>query len=558
MNPPDENALLLQAVSLARSGRKEDAHALLQKIVGDNPHLEMAWLWLVQTEPDPARQILILEDCLRNNPKSEYAKRGLAGLRAQMQARQTPPPIKPPAAKDSESRKPKKPSRGSSGIWKIIFVVLLLALVATLVAGGVLLFPLVKNNLPKIHLPIFPHGTNTPKVAITFTPSAPSLSATAMLSATPTVTRTRTITFTPSLTRTPTISPTPTLFLGTPVAGEASLLLLQAGTCIAVDVPISGGPSSLTAQSPEGCTDARISPDGKRIAFVGGQNQEILQVVNIDGTGLKPLLKLSKGSGFNRSIWGWQWSPNGKTIALVAPGPAKANPGLLYVVATDGSATGKQIKNGGVQNSLAGDIQWSPDSQWIFTWDMGLPDLVPYPSVFRESDSRSVIISYLKDIPGLTPDYHFDWSPDSHFLSFLSMQKPITDTLATEAPANQAYIIKAGLDKTLQYIPLPMTEGDFDPRFGALWSPDASAFLLLNSRTHQLVLVGGDGRIKSRLTTLKDSPHIVQWSPDGQWISIVQANTAQDAGAVLEIIRPDGTDFRILTSDVALRPVVWK
>jgi len=321
---------------------------------------------------------------------------------------------------------------------------------------------------------------------------------------------------------------------------------------------LSGGSSSLTDKSPEGCTDARISPDGKRIAFVGGQNQDILQVVNIDGTGLKLLLKLSKGSGFNRSIWGWQWSPNGKTIALVAPGPAKANPGLLYVVATDGSATGKQIKNGGVQNSLAGDIQWSPDGQWIFTWDMGLSDLIPYPSAFRESDSRSVIISYLKDIPGLNPDYYFDWSPDSHFLSFLSMQKPITDALATEAPANQAYIIKAGLDKTLQYIPLPLTEGDFDPYFGALWSPDASAFLLLNSRTHQLVLVGGNGRIKSRLTMLKDSPPIVQWSPDGQWISIVQGDTAQDTSGALEIIRPDGTDFRILTSDVALQPAVWK
>jgi len=558
MNPPDETTLLLQAISLARSGRKDDAHALLHKIVGDNPHSEMGWLWLVQTESDPAQQILILEECLRNNPKSEYAKKGLANLRAQTQARPAPPPRKPPVGKDSSPRKPKRPSRGASGIWKIIFVVMALALLVTLGAGGVLFYPLIKNNLPAVHLPIFPHGTNTPKVARTFTPSTPSLTASATLSATPTVTPTRTITFTPSLTRTPTITPTPTMFLGTPTPGEPSLLFLEAGTCIADAVPISGGPHSLTSQSPDPCIVAKISPDGARIAFVGGQNQDILQVVNIDGTGLKPLLKLAKGSGFNRSIWAWQWSPDGKTIALVAPGLAKDNLGFLYAVATDSSGSVKQIKNGGIMDYLAGHILWSPDSRWIFAWDRSLPDLFDYPCAFREADSRSVIISYQAAVPELTPDYHFDWSPDSKFLSFLSLQKPVTDALATEVPADQAYIIEAGLDKTLRYIPLPMAEGDFNPLFGALWSPDAASFLLSNNRTHQLVLIGSDGQVKGRLTTPPITTRIVQWSPDGQWISIVQQKTADDAGALVEIIRPDGTDFRILTDGAALQPVVWK
>jgi dipeptidyl aminopeptidase/acylaminoacyl peptidase len=558
MNPPDENALLLQAIALARSGHKEVAHALLNKIVIDNPHQEMAWLWLVQTETDPAQQVLILEECLRNNPKSEYAKKGLANLRAQLNPSPAPPAFKPPAAVDSNPRKPKKPSRGGSGIWKIIFAIMLLAVISTLGAGGLLLFPLVKDRLPAVHFPIFPHGTAAPKATVTFTPSLTILTATATMSATPTVTRTPTITDTPSPTFTPTVSPTPTLFLGTPTAGEFALFFLGARTCVAVSVPISGGPSLLTTQSPEDCTNAKVSPDGARIAFVSGQNQDVLQVVNIDGSNLKPLLKLSKGSGFNRSIWDWQWSPNGKTIALVAPGLAGAAPGFLYIVSTDSSGTLRQIKNGGIQNAVAGTIRWSPDSQWVFAWDMGLADQIPYPSVFRASDSRSVILSYLKDVPALAPSFHFDFSPDSKFVSYLSPNKPVTEALGTEVPFDQAYIIEAGLDKTLRYIALPMSEGEFDPSFGALWDPDGSGFLLLNNRTHQLVLVGSDGQIKNHVITLKGSASVVQWSPDGQWISIVQAQEAQDFGAVLEIVHPDGSDFRILADSASLQPIVWK
>jgi hypothetical protein len=563
MAPPDENALLLQAISLARAGRKEDAHALLHKIVGENPHDEMAWLWLVQTEPDPAQQILTLEECLRNNPKSEYAKKGLAGLRAQIGARSASPPQKPPVPAGSKPPKPKRKPKSVSGIWKTIFVLMALALAATLVAGGILFFPFIQKNfpavsLPSIQLPISRPPAKTAASTRTFTSPQPSATDTATASLAPTVTRTRTITFTPSKTGTPTKSLTPTIYLGTPVEGEYSLLGLKPGPCGAVAIPVSGGPRFLTTQPLESCSDAQISPDGTRIAFLSGQNREILQVVNVDGTGLKPIIKLAGGPGFTRSIWSWRWSPDGKNIALVAPNLVKADPGFLYVASADSSGAVKQIKNGGVHQGYAQTILWSPDSQWIFIWDMGMPDQIPYPSTFRVSDSRSVILSYLKDVPALAPEYRFDWSPDGKFISFLSTEKPVTDALPSEAPADQAYIIIAGLDKSIRYIPLPMNEGGFDPSFGALWSPDGSLFLLLNKSTNQIVEIDGDGRIRNRILTLRNPLSIVQWSPDGQWISILEAWNMEGVGTILEVVRPDGSDYRILATGLVFAPVIWK
>jgi Tol biopolymer transport system component len=189
---------------------------------------------------------------------------------------------------------------------------------------------------------------------------------------------------------------------------------------------------------------------------------------------------------------------------------------------------------------------------------MGLTDQIPYPTAIRVSDSRSVILSQLTDVPDLAPEYHFNWSPDGKFISFLSTKKPVTDALPTEEPVNQAYIVEAGLDKSVKYIPLPMNEGGFDSSFGALWSPDASTFLLLTEATNQIVMIGDDGRIRTRLLTLRNPYSIVQWSPDGQWISILTEVNAGTIDTVLEVVRPDGSDYRLLATGLAFTPLVWK
>jgi Tol biopolymer transport system component len=563
MTPPDENALLQQAISLARSGRKADAQSLLYKILSENPQDEMAWLWLVQTEPDPAQQILILEECLRHNPKSEYAKKGLAGLRAQMGSRPDRPPQKPPIPKDFKPRKPKGPPKRVSGIWKIIFVVMALALAATLVAGGILFFPLLQRNfpalsLPAIHLPISRPPARTATSTGTFTPSKSSATFIASASPTPTVTRTRTITLTSSKTGTPTISPTPTLYLGTPTEGEPTLFYIVGGGCSAAAVPISGGPRLITDTSPENCHSAKISPDTSRISFLAGPYDDYLDTMDIDGGNSKTILKLAKGSDFNRNVWRWEWSPDATQIAVEAPGMAKFDLAYLYLVASDGAGTVKQLKNGGIEENGPDVLHWSPDGKWIFLWDLNQQDSTVYPAAIRTSDSREVILIHFDVFPETPGDTAFSWSPDSAFLAFVYPRKPITDALAAEVPADQSFIVEPGLDKTIRYIPLPAAEEGFDPSFGAVWSPDGSRLLLLNAHSFQLIVIRPDGQIQNRGIRLKNNSGIVQWSPDGQWISIVERERKDDTDAVLEIVRPDGSDFRILADNAAFQPVIWK
>ncbi len=68
---------LIQAISLVKSGKKEEARALLLEVVWDEPQNENAWLWLVEAMPDNAQRVRALEECLRHNPQSQRAKTGL-------------------------------------------------------------------------------------------------------------------------------------------------------------------------------------------------------------------------------------------------------------------------------------------------------------------------------------------------------------------------------------------------------------------------------------------------------------------------------------------------
>ncbi|HXD32643.1 MAG TPA: S9 family peptidase [Pyrinomonadaceae bacterium] len=102
-------------------------------------------------------------------------------------------------------------------------------------------------------------------------------------------------------------------------------------------------------------SDPRVSPDGKRVAFVIGDvsldaNKVINQiyVMGIDGSGLKQITNNPTSSTSPR------WSPDGKRIAFVTGGQ-------IWTMEPDGSHRDEVTK---ISTGAAGPV-WSPDGKWI-------------------------------------------------------------------------------------------------------------------------------------------------------------------------------------------------
>lgn len=136
---------LSQAISLIRSGQKDQARDLLYALLKADPHNEMAWLWLAETLPNDEQRIRALEQCLKAIPESQLARKGLERMRKL----QDPPP--PDAA--AGDRLPPTPSTPGGLLAALptppkkrlrsYLAIILIVLIAILILGiGVfLLFP---------------------------------------------------------------------------------------------------------------------------------------------------------------------------------------------------------------------------------------------------------------------------------------------------------------------------------------------------------------------------------------------------------------------------------
>ena len=72
----DDNHLQ-RAILLLKSGQKQAAGLILQRAIQLNPQNEFAWLWYVDTLETDSARLAVLRVCLRFNPNSEAARRGV-------------------------------------------------------------------------------------------------------------------------------------------------------------------------------------------------------------------------------------------------------------------------------------------------------------------------------------------------------------------------------------------------------------------------------------------------------------------------------------------------
>ncbi|MEN9936789.1 MAG: hypothetical protein RLZZ387_3368, partial [Chloroflexota bacterium] len=72
------NTLLHQGIAAAQAGNREEARALLMRLVETDEHSEQGWLWLAGVLDDPEEIRVCLENVLALNPANAQAQQGLA------------------------------------------------------------------------------------------------------------------------------------------------------------------------------------------------------------------------------------------------------------------------------------------------------------------------------------------------------------------------------------------------------------------------------------------------------------------------------------------------
>lgn len=203
-------------------------------------------------------------------------------------------------------------------------------------------------------------------------------------------------------------------------------------------VPTLGGTPKLILQNGGG--SIAISPDGKNLAYVNGNDETFSQLIvaNSDGANRHVFVDLVKsGVGTNHSQQAPSWSPDGKLIATSVVGP-KGNAVLLYAV------------NGGEPRILPfrDDIKstvWLPDQSGLLVTSGGQIWLQPFPKGAPQRITND--LSFYIDLAVTADGKHF---------SVMKHMRSNTIVVARAADPDRAVSIGAGQSDGL----------------GLAWTPD--------------------------------------------------------------------------------------
>ncbi len=216
------------------------------------------------------------------------------------------------------------------------------------------------------------------------------------------------------------------------------------------------------------------SPDGSRIAFIGGPNgKSDIYVMNADGSGQLRLTSESAGDVTPA------WSPDGSRIAFVRT--AEGDDGR-YITNVDGTGSRMLSRIG----ELGGDPQWSPDSsRMTYTMTVTKPEDLFFPSesyvyvINADGTSRRRLTEF--NASGAA------WSPDGSKIVLLCRQQDNSDI----------YILNAEGTGVTRLTNSPENESS------PAWSPDGSEIIYtvgeLLGHT-DIYLIDADGSAPINLT----------------------------------------------------------
>jgi hypothetical protein len=122
------NELLQEGIRAAKGGQVEKARRILKRVIEQEPHNEMAWLWLSSVVETDEQRMACLENVLAINPHHQAAQRGLQALRQKVVT------IKPLLEETIAAPTPtvSRPPARKSGPWVAVALVALAMLVVGL------------------------------------------------------------------------------------------------------------------------------------------------------------------------------------------------------------------------------------------------------------------------------------------------------------------------------------------------------------------------------------------------------------------------------------------
>ena len=318
----------------------------------------------------------------------------------------------------------------------------------------------------------------------------------------------------------PSLSPDGTFFVYSKVVDGNSDLFLQR---------VAGGkPINLTHDSPADDYQPAFSPDGQQIAFRSDREGGGIFLMGATGESVRRLTDF----GFNPA-----WSPDGRKIAVATVGvfsPRRRSP-LSQIVRID-VATGAQqplAVQDGVQPA------WSPHGLRIAFWSIAQPD------------SRRVL--WTTPVAGGSPVKVIDdgfynwspaWSPDGRFLYFASNRSGSMNLwrVAIEERSGQVLGPPQPITTSSEWSALPSLSRDGHHLIFATES--SRSFVELVPFDPQTAQVVGPPVLAYQGARAILSCDV---SPDGSWLALWASSPTED----LLLVRPDGSDLRQLTNDLA-------
>jgi Tol biopolymer transport system component len=287
--------------------------------------------------------------------------------------------------------------------------------------------------------------------------------------------------------------PVPPVLLAVARGAPVSHVALYEGT--------AGGVCRLRFSAP-GASAASLSPDGRRLAYLGPSEKDV-RVLTIGGT---TRTVLRPGSAVDSVAW----SPDNRTVAVAGNGRQ------IWLVQADGSgarALPLHLRTGATYGSpvfspggdeLAVSTTWGNGKAGTLRNELDLVDLrgrlVRHLALANDAYSQQEVAS---------------WSPDGRTVAYL------------QAPhAQEIWLI--GADGSGAHALTHRTRGIGD--LLPVWSPDGTRLAFASDRTGKLEVwvVNADGSGLQRLTSTPSAPNGAQkassvplrWTPDGSQIVV--------------------------------------